>query len=569
MRPRGATLLGTAIALMTSTVASAGLGFAFWVVAARWFAPQAVGTISAGVASMALLGGMAQLNLHSMYGRFLPKAGPHTARLLYAGHAVAAVTALSLAVGFLAIGMADGFLPERSGIRLLFTAGVLATSIFLIQDGVLTALGRARSVPLKNVVASAAKLLLLPVFAGAASGDGLLLAWTLPIITVMLAVNGWIMIRLVPAHSLLFASATRVRPREVFTFASAEYVNGTLNNVIAFLPPLLVTGVLGAERGAYFYLPWVIGVSVTTLLWNVVSSFVVQVSGAAGPPPQPRGRHHLPPAGHAHRQVQRASTLVAAVAGGSMLVLTLGAGPMLAIFDGDYARFGASSLRLIGLSLPFTGIFILYGAFSVMEKRMWRIVGFQVAGAAVFFAGVAVGLPTVGIVAPALALLVSQAVIGLIVLPGLIDKYRAVAAPGRAPSWAAPEPPPGGTPAEPPPGGTPAEPTPGSHPLTNPPAADRTVAGGEAGTATPDPGTEPIARRDGPAPPARVHSTPPVTHPNHHPRPTTGLRPPGALMLTTYHFAAPSAGESPAPRPPAPRSSVQHRGSRTTPWRST
>ena len=153
---RGGTLIGTAVALMTSTVASAGLGFAFWVVAARFFPAEDVGTMSAGVASMALLGGVAQLNLHSMYGRFLPKAGPHTRRLLLAGYAASAVTALGLATGFLALGMGSGVLPDRTGTHLLFVTGVLATAIFLIQDGVLTALGRARSVPLKNVVASAA-----------------------------------------------------------------------------------------------------------------------------------------------------------------------------------------------------------------------------------------------------------------------------------------------------------------------------------------------------------------------------------------------------------------------------
>jgi O-antigen/teichoic acid export membrane protein len=438
-RSRGGSLVGTAMALMTSTVASAGLGFAFWVVAARFFPAAAVGTMSAGVASMTLLGGVAQLNLHSMYGRFLPRAGPHTRRLLLAGYAASAVTALGLATGFLALGMASGVLPDRTGTHLLFVTGVLATAIFLIQDGVLTALGRAKSVPLKNIIGSAAKLILLPIFAGAAGGDGLLFAWTLPIIVVMLGGNAWIMTRLVPEHAKLYASAERIQPREVFGFASAEYVNGVINNVVAFLPPLLVTNVLGGESGAYFYLPWVIGVSVTTLLWNVVSSFVVQASGGGSAPPAPRGRHHLPPVSHAHSSVQRAVTMVGAVCGGGLVTLTLGAGPLLSIFDGEYAPQGAPALRLIGLSLPFTGIFILYGAFSVMEKRMWRMVGIQIVGAAVFLAGAWLGLPRLGLEAPAWALLFSQAGTGLILLPDLISKYRAVGSRDRAPAWATPD----------------------------------------------------------------------------------------------------------------------------------
>jgi hypothetical protein len=336
--------------------------------------------------------------------------------------------------------MGSGVLPDRSGTHLLFVTGVLATAIFLIQDGVLTALGRARSVPLKNVVSSAAKCLLLPVFAATATGDGLLFAWTLPIIVVMLAVNAWIMVRLVPAHAALAASPERIRPKEIAGFASAEYLNGVINNVVAFLPPLLVTNVLGGEQGAYFYLPWVIGVSVTTLLWNVVSSFVVQASGGGDTTPAvQRGRHHLPPVSHAHASVQRAATMVALVAGGGMVVLVLGATPMLSIFDGAYAEQGAPALRLIGLSLPFTGIFILYGAFSVMEKRMWRMVGIQLTGAAAFLAGAWFGLPALGLDAPAWALLIAQGGIGLILLPGLIGKYRAVGKPQHAPDWAVPD----------------------------------------------------------------------------------------------------------------------------------
>ena len=438
---RGGTLIGTAVALMTSTVASAGLGFAFWVVAARFLEPTEVGTMSAGVASMTLLGAVAQLNLHSVFGRFLPTAGPHTRSLLLAGYAVSAVTALGLATGFLALGMASEVLPDRTGVRLLFVTGVLATAIFLVQDGVLTALDRARSVPMKNVVASGAKLLLLPLFAAVVGGDGLLFAWALPVIAVMLAGNAWIFARLVPAHAGLHPGGDRVPRREVFGFASAEYANGVINNVVAFLPPLLVTHVLGGERGAYFYLPWVIGVSVTTLLWNVVSSFVVQASGGGDPtPPVQRGRHHLPPDSHAQRSVQRAVSMVALVAGGGMVVLTVSATPMLSIFDGAYAAEGATALRLIGLSLPFTGIFILYGAFSIMEKRMWRMVGIQLAGAAAFLAGAWFGLRPLGLEAPAIALLVSQAAVGLLLLPGLIGKYRAVGTPGEAPAWAAAEP---------------------------------------------------------------------------------------------------------------------------------
>jgi O-antigen/teichoic acid export membrane protein len=209
----------------------------------------------------------------------------------------------------------------------------------------------------------------------------------------------------------------------VLTFASAEYVNGVINNAVSFLPPVLVTHALGAALSAYFYIPWIIGVAVTTLLWNIVLSFVVEATTDGA-----RAREH----------VNRAAGLVAAVVGGGALVLVLAATPLLRLLGADYAAEGATSLRLIGLSLPFTGIFVLYGAFSVMEKRMWRMVLIQSVGAVVFLGGSLLGLHTgfslfglhtgVGLEAPAWALLVSQGGIGLVLLPGLIKKYRATGA---------------------------------------------------------------------------------------------------------------------------------------------
>ncbi|GAA0806228.1 lipopolysaccharide biosynthesis protein [Spirilliplanes yamanashiensis] len=438
-RHRRGSVVGTALSLMTSTVLSAVLTFGFWIAAARFFEPAAVGRISAGVASITLLAAVAQLNLHSMYGRFLPGAGARSARLVLGGYAASALTAAGLTAGYLALGL-DGslMLGTDTRSRWLFGVGVVATAIFLIQDGVLTALGRAAAVPVKNVVSAAGKLALLPALAvgtaEAVAGDGLLLAWVLPVVTVMLLWNAWIMIRLVPAHVRARRGAGPLRLREVLRFASAEYVNGIVTNVVAFLPPLLVTHVAGAVTGAYFYLPWVIGVSVTTMLWQTVTSFVAEASTA-----EARGdRTRL--AG----QLRRTAVMVAVVAGGGGIVLAAAAEPLLWVLGAEYAASGTTPLRLIGLALPFTGVIVLYAGFAAMEKRMWRMVALQSAAAAAFLGATWFNLPHQGLAAPAAAHLLAQACLGLALLPGLVTRIRAaVAAP--APAAPAPVPRPAGT----------------------------------------------------------------------------------------------------------------------------
>jgi O-antigen/teichoic acid export membrane protein len=414
-RHRRGSVVGTALSLMTSTVLSAVLTFGFWIAAARFFPAATVGRISAGVASITLLAAVAQLNLHSMYGRFLPGAGAHSGRLVLGGYGASTLTAAALAAGYLLLDLDGDVIGDDRRAQTLFGVGVVATAIFLIQDGVLTGLRRASAVPMKNAVSAAGKLALMPALAGGAGGDGLLLAWVLPVVAVMLTWNGWILVRLVPAHVGAGRSTGSLTVREVLRFASAEYVNGIVNNVVAFLPPLLVTHVAGPERGAYLYLPWVIGVSVTTMLWQTVTSFVAEASTA-----EARGDRTLL-AGH----LKRTAALVAAVAGGGGLFLAVAAEPLLWVLGTGYAAQGATPLRLIGLSLPFTGLVVLYAGFAAMEKRMWRMVALQSTAAVAFLAAAWFNLPHHGLAAPAAALLLAQAALGLAVLPGLVTRIRA------------------------------------------------------------------------------------------------------------------------------------------------
>jgi O-antigen/teichoic acid export membrane protein len=421
-----ATLVRNAAALMTSTVASAALSFVFWIAAARWFPPETVGRVSAAAAAMALLAALAQLNLVSLYARFLPTAGARTRRLVVAGYAASAAMSVLLTAGFFLLGFATGLVGGGWPTRLGVTAAVVASAVFFIQGGVLTALGHAAWVPVAGAVTSAARLVLLPLLAGFAAGDGLLLAWVLPIVVVMAVTTWWVLARGAPAHARARPSAAPVRPREMLGFASAEYVNGLLSNAVAFLPPVLVAGVLGAVAGAYFYLPWLIGVAVTTLLWNVVTSFVVAAADG-GTPVRP----------HANRAVG----LVLAVVVPGTLALSLGATPLLGLLGAGYAAEGAAVLRLIGLSLPFAAVVLLFSAFSVLEKRMWRLVAVQAAGAVLLFSGTWIGLPRLGPVAPALSLLAAQAAVGLAVLPAVARAYRRTGRPpDAAPQWTLPTP---------------------------------------------------------------------------------------------------------------------------------
>jgi len=402
----------TAVTLMASTIATSVMGFAFWIVVARWFPAEVVGRASALIASMTLIASVAQINLVNFFARFLPTAGGRTTRWVMAGFTAVAVTAGLLASAFLALRLDGGLAGAGWGFASLFVASAALATVSYVADGVVTSLGRAHWVPLKNVGTHAAKLavaVILGILGLTASYRSLFLTWVAPIA---------ISVAVVVAAALRLAHARRGQPqttvarrREVASFVGAEYVNSILGNVVVYVPPVLVANVLGAERSAYFYVPWTMGVGATALLWNIVTSFVVTASSQPSQAPQ---------------ALRRAIRLGAVIAVPGALVLGLGARPLVSLVGPGYAH-GAGVLTLVGASLPFTAVLLLYSAFCLMRRRVWPLTAVQ-AGSVVVLVGISWwGLPLWGVSAPGLAYLVGQAGLALLVLPRVVRRYRAIA----------------------------------------------------------------------------------------------------------------------------------------------
>lgn len=411
-RPHGGVVVGrTAVTLMASTIASSVMGFTFWIVVARWFPVEVVGRASALIASMTLIASVAQINLVHFFARFLPTAGGKTARWITLGFAAVAVTAGVLASAFLVLRLDGGLAGADWGFASLFVASAALATVSYVADGVVTSLGRAHWVPLKNVGTHGVKLglaVILGIFGLTASYRSLFLTWVVPIA---------ISVTIVVAAALRLAHTRRgqpqttpVRRRELASFVGAEYVNGILGNVVIYVPPVLVAYVLGVERSAYFYVPWTMGVGATALLWNIVTSFVVTASSDPSQAPQ---------------ALRRTVRLGAVIAVPGALVLGLGAKHLVSLVGPGYAH-GAGVLSLVGFALPFTAVLLLYSAFCVMRRRVWPLVAVQAASVFVLVGMSWWGMPQWGVSAPGLAYLVGQAGLALLVLPRVIRRYREI-----------------------------------------------------------------------------------------------------------------------------------------------
>lgn len=146
----GAAVGRTAATLMASTIATSIMGFAFWIVVARWYPVEVVGRASALIASMTLIASVAQINLVNFFARFLPTAGGRTTRWVTVGFTTVAVTAGLLASAFLALRLDGGLAGAGWGFASLFVASAALATVSYVADGVVTSLGRVHWVPLKN-----------------------------------------------------------------------------------------------------------------------------------------------------------------------------------------------------------------------------------------------------------------------------------------------------------------------------------------------------------------------------------------------------------------------------------
>ncbi|MGD9526213.1 MAG: lipopolysaccharide biosynthesis protein [Dehalococcoidia bacterium] len=397
------------VALLVSSCGAAVLNLAFWVVAARHYPVEEVGRASAQLAAITLLAQIAQLNLTSVFTRFVPVAGSATPRFLGTGYAVSVAVAVVLGIGFLGFGFASNFLDLSLLHGVLFVLGVAFLAMFVVQDGVLTALQRAAWVPVENITVSAVKVGLLVALASSGWTMAVAVSWLGPVVVAVLVVSVVVIGRLALARARGADDASRLPTRrELGSFVLADHLNNIMNMAVAFVPPLLVVHILGDRENAYFTVPWLIASTLQLLFWNVANSYVVE---AVGNPHSARSH------------VRQLLALMGAVAAAATVGLA-GVGPwVLAVQGRDFASAGTTLVYFIAASTPFVGAIVIATALAVVRGHLWPVVWRNALASTILLVALVVLLPhglwTVGAV-----FLAVQAALGLSMAPRAIRELR-------------------------------------------------------------------------------------------------------------------------------------------------
>ena len=376
-------LYRTGYLLILGTGITSLLGVAFWALAARSYSAHEIGQNAAAISAMTLVSGVCSLGLSSVLVRYLPIGGTAVKRLVFGSYALTA--GLSLLFGALVAATSSFWSPTLDFLQepdwlVGFTLATAGMTIFTLQDSVLTGLQTARWIPLENALYAGAKLILLVALAALLPTAGPFVAWNAPLLPAILIVNYLVFRRLIPGDKS-FGSLDR---RKVIRMAAGNYGGNLFALVGNMYLPILVANQAGAAQAAYFFVPWMICLSLQLVSLNVTTSLTVE---AALDEPQLR-RLCRQALAHSMRLVAPMAALTALVAPLALLV-----------FGQAYADSGTNLLRLLAIGAIPNVVVALGIGVARIEHRGGFVVVVQGIQFAIVLGLSALLIPDIGVIA--------------------------------------------------------------------------------------------------------------------------------------------------------------------------
>lgn len=408
------SLARNSVLIMASTIGTSGLGYLFWMVAARTLPQPAIGAATALISAATVVSMVSNLGIGHMFIQRLPGTTPAAwSRIvsggLLLGAAATAGTAVAAALALPHLAANFGVLSPPA---LIATAVALTASTLL--DYVFVAQRASHGMLWRNLALAAGKVLALPALtaAGVHSASAVLLAWTLPSIAVTLVTCLVSPGRLRPGARLTSVGVGR-EVRHVRGALTGHHLINLAQAGPGALLPVLVTARLGASDNAHFYVAWMTASVLFMVSPAVASAFYAERSNATGRP--------VP--------LARAAVVVLAVIGGPALVLFAGGGRILGLFSAGYAAGGGLLLKvLVVAAIP--------DAITNLAVAHWRSLGefrrclrLNLVMATTCLALTWFALPHLGIVAAGLAWLAGQFAGALMVVAVAVRARSAVPGP--------------------------------------------------------------------------------------------------------------------------------------------
>jgi O-antigen/teichoic acid export membrane protein len=391
----------SSLGLIAGRVASMGLGFVAWLLAARVFPPADVGVASGLVSAMMLGVQLALLGIGSATIALYPSFRDDPGRLVNGGATSVVATAALVALGFVALAATiseELRVVAAPPLAAAFVAMTVFGTLNTYYDHVSIALHRGAQVLVRNVLFGIVTISVILVVAARAMAGGtsaIVAAWTAAgLVACLVAV--WQLAR-APLGLAPRPVLDRGLVARLVTTGLPNWILTLSERAPALLIPILVTELLSPATNAYWYATWMMAWVVLIIPISVGQTLFAQAT-------QDPGR-----IGASSRRAVRTSLGLGLVGAAGMIVL---ADVALGLLGPSYAEAGTTPLRILVLSvLPFTLIQAYFAVCRARGSLREAIVTGIVGGSSAVVLTLAGGLAA-GLVGMAVAWLGVQSAIG-------------------------------------------------------------------------------------------------------------------------------------------------------------
>jgi len=388
------------------------LGVLYWYFATHLASQNLVGRASAEIAAITLLSTLSQLSFGPVFQRYLPGAAGRAKRFVLTAYFICVGLALAIATAYILFGFTARYYTPSLQWSILFAVTVALFTIFGLQDYVLVSLRVSRWVAVENNLFGVAKIVLVLPLAAYATGQGIILSWTIPTVCTVIAVNWYILRRRLPKY-LRESTLNEPLPSltRILQLAIPQYTTTLLSIFSTSVVALIVIARRGATENAYYFLAAQIAGPPTLLLWNVSRLLIVETAHEAQ---------------DLRRLARHAVASMTAVVAISMGVGITFAHQILGVFGPSYANHGTTLLRLLLLALPGTAVAATYFALAWIDGRLWILMIRQTVTMLVNLSFIVAFIGREGIDAVGYAALITSGVEFLLFLPITIRRIRAI-----------------------------------------------------------------------------------------------------------------------------------------------
>ena len=254
-------VLRSAASLATSTVATAGIGFIYWAVAARSFPAASVGESSTAISAVSLLAPLSIFGVGTLMMVRLPAMQQGRSSLVSTATLAASLNAalISLVCALVLPGSFLGLPGAGHGpiATFVFIALVVSQTVCLVVDQAFLAVAGSGIQLIRNLIQAVAKLVLLAV-----------LALTMVRFGSLAIVISWLLANVISVVVVVIMLGRRYRVSLRRAIPRLSALRGTrfaavkhhgLNTAL-FVPyfamPIVANVMLGSEQAAYLYATW-------------------------------------------------------------------------------------------------------------------------------------------------------------------------------------------------------------------------------------------------------------------------------------------------------------------------